>query len=676
LSSLFNKPNLVALATSRRIAQLKGLETLLNARLLHVSNLEFTSLKYVQESTIVVGWGAKRTADKARSFATKNILPHISLEDGFLRSVSLGKHDPPLSIVLDDLGIYYDASRPSRLEALIESPGDPAFSSRARKLIALWRSARLSKYNYAREYSGDLPSRYVLVADQTLGDSSIQYGQADESSFHRMLEAALAENPGCTVLLKVHPEVVFGRKKGHFDIAAISKNPRIKVLGEEVHPARLIEYAEAIYVVTSQIGFEGLLWGKRVRTFGMPFYAGWCLTEDEITAPERRKPVALENLVHATLVEYPRYIDPETMKSCQPERLMEWMGLQRQMLERFPKAIHALGFHPWKKPVLRRFFQGSQVKFVKRVEEVPDGVNLVVWGRREVAGHRCVGVIRLEDGFLRSVGLGANLVRPLSWVMDMQGMYYDATRASDLEQLLQETRFDSELVVRASILRRRIIEHGITKYNIGTAKWKRPQTAKRVILVPGQVEGDFSIVFGSPYVRRNMDLLRAVREANMDAYIVYKPHPDIVAGLRMNDGEEKSSCWCDEEVLDSPMGELLEDVDEVHTITSLSGFEGLLRGKKVVTYGQPFYAGWGLTEDRHPIKRRTRRLMMEELIAGVLILYPTYVSSSTGRFTTPERALEELLAWRAHGSSSRLPLRRRVWIRFLEGIKNYVPQIG
>ena len=293
-----------------------------------------------------------------------------------------------------------------------------------------------------------------------------------------------------------------------------------------------------------------------------------------------------------------------------------------------------------------------------------------------MAGHRCVGVIRLEDGFLRSVGLGANLVRPLSWVMDMQGMYYDATRASDLEQLLQETRFDSELVVRASILRRRIIEHGITKYNIGTAKWKRPQTAKRVILVPGQVEGDFSIVFGSPYVRRNMDLLRAVREANMDAYIVYKPHPDIVAGLRMNDGEEKSSCWCDEEVLDSPMGELLEDVDEVHTITSLSGFEGLLRGKKVVTYGQPFYAGWGLTEDRHPIKRRTRRLMMEELIAGVLILYPTYVSSSTGRFTTPERALEELLAWRAHGSSSRLPLRRRVWIRFLEGIKNYVPQIG
>ena len=106
------------------------------------------------------------------------------------------------------------------------------------------------------------------------------------------------------------------------------------------------------------------------------------------------------------------------------------------------------------------------------------------------------------------------------------------------------------------------------------------------------------------------------------------------------------------------MHSLLDTVDEVHVLTSLTGFEALLRGKRVVTYGQPFFAGWGLTQDMAPPTRRTRRLQLDELVAGVLIEYPTYVSRTTGRFTTPERALEELLAWRRTGVSG-LPLWRK-----------------
>ncbi|MGH8642553.1 MAG: capsular polysaccharide biosynthesis protein, partial [Burkholderiales bacterium] len=107
-------------------------------------------------------------------------------------------------------------------------------------------------------------------------------------------------------------------------------------LGEDVHPVSLIECAAAVYVVTSQMGFEGLLWGKRVRTFGMPFYAGWGLTQDDLPAPGRRRPATLEALVHAALVEYPRYLDPQTGRRCEVERLIEWMGLQRRMRERIP----------------------------------------------------------------------------------------------------------------------------------------------------------------------------------------------------------------------------------------------------------------------------------------------------------------------------------------------------
>ena len=105
-------------------------------------------------------------------------------------------------------------------------------------------------------------------------------------------------------------------------------------------------------------------------------------------------------------------------------------------------------------------------------------------------------------------------------------------------------------------------------------------------------------------------------------------------------------------VTDVAMGELLSAVNEVHVLTSLAGFEALLRGKSVTCYGQPFYAGWGLTEDQSPIARRTRRVTLNELVAGALILYPTYVSRTTGRFTTAERALDELLDWRQQRHTS------------------------
>jgi capsular polysaccharide export protein len=660
---------------SRGILRIPHLETFLGAPIQRLSSR--TSSAVVSR---VAGWGLKPTADSAITYAKSAGLSYVSLEDGFLRSVALGKDDPPLSLVVDDLGVYYDATRPSRLEALIAAAHTPVFQSRASRLIETWRAARVSKYNHAREMLAPRHP-YVLVADQTLGDASLQYGLAEVSSFERMIEAALDENPDCTILLKVHPEVMAGRKQGHFDLDGVLRNPRVQVLGQDVHPVSLIEHSQAVYVVTSQMGFEGLLWGKRVRTFGMPFYAGWGLTQDELPAPHRRHTVPLENLVHAALVEYPRYIDPETGNRCEVERVLEWMALQRRLRERFPAEIYALRFSRWKKPIVRDFFQGSTVKFVRRAEKVPAGATLAVWGRKDVSvdgihsntssspvGNK-VRLVRLEDGFLRSVGLGADLVRPLSWVVDRCGIYYDATQPSGLEHILENAQFDEALRARARALRERLVAEGLTKYNVGAVRWQRPLCAplhsqlaagseimlggRRVILVPGQVESDASLGYGAPGICGNLDLLRVVREANPGAYVIYKPHPDVVAGLRRKgQGESEATRWCDELVSDVSMGELLPQVDEVHTLTSLTGFEALLRDKRVVCYGQPFYAGWGVTEDVLPAARRTRRLSLDALVAGVLILYPTYVSRTTGKFTTPERAMDELLAWRATGAST------------------------
>jgi capsular polysaccharide export protein len=311
--------------------------------------------------------------------------------------------------------------------------------------------------------------------------------------------------------------------------------------------------------------------------------------------------------------------------------------------------IYALDFSSWKRSVVCRCFPDTKVVFISRVANVPAGGMLVVWGVKPIVGDLApdVRILRLEDGFLRSVGLGADLIRPMSWVVDSRGMYYDATRPSDLEYLLAETVFSPEMIARAARLRQRIVAEGLTKYNIGASGWQRPAGGKTVILVPGQVESDASLIYGAPEIRTNIGLLQAVRQANPQGYIVYKPHPDVLAGLRAKGaGEDEALNWCDEQVMDAAMGDLLLAVDEVHVLTSLAGFEALMRGKKVTCYGRPFYSGWGLTRDIILNSRRYRRLSLEELIAGTLIEYPLYLSRMSDALITPEEALDELVSWR------------------------------
>jgi capsular polysaccharide export protein len=257
-------------------------------------------------------------------------------------------------------------------------------------------------------------------------------------------------------------------------------------------------------------------------------------------------------------------------------------------------------------------------------------------------------LFHIEDGFLRSAGLGADLVRPLSWVVDEQGIYYDATCPSRLESILAAMEPDPLLEQRAAALRERIVAARLTKYNVGNERWQPPSAVSRVVLVPGQVESDASLAFGAPDVRRNIDLLRAVRIACPDAHVVYKPHPDVLAGMRRAGiEEEEARHWCDELVGNVPMDALIEHAHEVHVMTSLSGFEALLRGKEVICHGLPFYSGWGLTHDLVRCPRRERNLTLDQLVAGALIRYPVYFDRDGKGRITPEGALDALAEWAA-----------------------------
>jgi capsular polysaccharide export protein len=297
------------------------------------------------EGDCVVGWGLKPSGLKARAIAARKGMRCLLLEDGFLRSV--GRGDPPLSLIVDDLGVYYDAGAPSRVEKLIAQPINGSEASRAISLVTAWRDAGLSKYNHAPDYGGILPERFVLVVDQTFGDAAIACGQADENSFLRMLDAALLENPQCQVLVKVHPDIFTHGKTGYFDAGELGRRPRVQMIADECHAVGLIRQAEALYTVTSQMGFEGLLWGKRVRCFGMPFYAGWGVTEDELKAPARRGTITLEQLVHGALIRAPRYLDPETGEAWSVEQAIAFAAEHRRALESIWRSE---GFKPSEPP--------------------------------------------------------------------------------------------------------------------------------------------------------------------------------------------------------------------------------------------------------------------------------------------------------------------------------------
>ncbi|MGA8380856.1 MAG: capsule biosynthesis protein, partial [Stellaceae bacterium] len=305
-------------------------------------------------------------------------------------------------------------------------------------------------------------------------------------------------------------------------------------------------------------------------------------------------------------------------------------------------------------PAFRRTTAGA----LRAARGRPGGA-IAVWASRMPAGLAAaaerdqVALLRVEDGFIRSVGLGSDFVPAASLVLDSGGMHYDPDRRSDLERLLLGSEFDAALLARAGNLIRQLVARGITKYNLAAAALEPAALAfpagRRRILVPGQVEDDLSVRLGGGGVRGNLDLLGRVRRANPDAFILYKPHPDVEAGHRKGAiPDRRAREFADAIVRDRSTAALLADIDELHTLTSLAGFEALLRRRRVVVYGRPFYAGWGLTADMTSAGRG-RRLALEELVAGALILYPRYLDPVTRLPCPPEIILERLAApalWR------------------------------
>jgi capsule polysaccharide export protein KpsC/LpsZ len=355
------------------------------------------------------------------------------------------------------------------------------------------------------------------------------------------------------------------------------------------------------------------------------------------------------------------------------QQMEETPAGRRRLASLAGRQIFAFGISPWKRPFLAAYFSQSHLVFAPqylgdrafirtwrpRISAAADPV-LLAWGTKlpsaaiRQAKETGIPLFYMEDGFLRSMLPSASKTRPVSLTLDSQRPYFDARGASDLEDFLNSDDFrpDQALLQRAREGIKALVTSGLSKYNQDGEVTMAIRTDRtvRTILVVGQVEDDASIRLGHQGTITNNDLVRLAAVENPGARLLYKPHPDVLRNLRRrrsNPQEVAHLCEILTEPL--PLHRLLERVDHVYTITSLAGFEALMRGLTVTVVGLPFYAGWGLTDDRQPNARRKHRRSIEEVFAAAYLLYPHYFDPLTGEEISFEACLEMLAGWKTKG---------------------------
>jgi capsular polysaccharide export protein len=547
-------------------------------------------------------------------------------EPGFQFLLPQSRATGPLGLMVDAKGACNDATRRTELERHLSEAllDDRAALDNATQLAERLAFAGLYGSNTAAPLVEVPEAPYtIVIAERTTGADILR----------EMLVFAQTEHPGMPVQI--------WNDSSETALPDIELGPRVSFVSPGTNYWTLLGGAAGVYAYTSFAGFLAIYAGHKPRVFGSPFYAGWGLTADETDLPHRSRKLTRVQLFLGAMVEFPIWYDP--FNDCQTDlgNVIDILEAENQVLLADTDHQVAIGMSAWKRPHIQRFFgQVGPLRFVKTATDTK--AKTLVWGMTRPEEKQ---VIRVEDGFLRSKGLGASFVAPLSLVADDLGMYYNAASPSRLEQLIEASpALPPHALARAARLRRRILDLRLTKYNLAQETALDLPRDKRLILVPGQVEDDASIEYGCDTVSTNLGLLERTRSENQDAFIVFKPHPDVASGRRAGKvAQAQASELADVILTNVSVPELLDIVDDVWTMTSTMGFEALMRGKKVTCLGLPFYAGWGLTRDLGlATLRRKARPTLDQLIHAVLIGYPRYLDPKTGMVCPPEVIIDRL----------------------------------
>jgi len=485
----------------------------------------------------IYSWGHKSYSRASLRLAGMFGLQHIRLEDGFVCSFGRGGRHRKYSVVIDTVGIYYDATAPSRLENILNDLDkcswqltDTAYRSDAEKVMQRLIDNRISKYNsgVSGQDSANDEDSFVLVIDQTVGDQSVHFGGMHREDFEQMLKQAVSDHSAEKVIVKVHPDVLAGRKQGF--LSELATDLGVQVISGEIAPHRL-QQCKVAYTGTSLYGFELLMHKVPVVCFGQPFYSGWGITEDKKPVARRVVKRSLLEVFIAAYMVYPTYVDPVTGRASTLSATIDHIVEQLRQLQRVGGDYHLLGITPWKRRYVDRYMMAAEYdhKYVslKELKDLPataanesnpNRSAIMVWGCAEAdsESEQLLGkhqVARMEDGFVRSVGLGSNFTAPRSLVVDDLGIYFDATRPSRLEYLLQNRDCSDAETDRAESLMELLLENRISKYTSADNEISDITfyAGKRILLVIGQVEGDASLRYGSEEIDSNLRLLQSVR---------------------------------------------------------------------------------------------------------------------------------------------------------------------
>ena len=512
---------------------------------------------------------------------------------------------------------------------------DAALLSRARHAMD-WLCA-LQTAKVVPPFPARPNSPYVLVLDQPEGSAS----QAD---MQELLVFAQTETINATAVILPCAEGL---------LSNTDAGQRLMHAPADSNLWDLLSMATAVYTHSAGAGFEAILAGHRPRVFGQPWYANLGLSEDETPNPHVTRRLTRAQLFAGAMMIFPDWLDRHGAP-CEIETVLAHLEACNRARKEDAAGYVASNILRWKRPFLRRYIGARGIGFTDHPQKLRAatvaGRKHVHWGLSPALAQQAD--LRMEDGFLRSRGLGAALVRPMSLVLDDLGLYFDPSQPSRLEHwIIRRVQMPLHAAERIDQLLRRLTALELTKYNQGKSMPSLPDGPR--ILVVGQVEDDASIRLAAGPVQTNRALLQAAREAHPEATLIYKPHPDVEAGLRRGRVDDAARI-ADVVARDADPLALIAACDRLWTMTSLMGFEALLRDTPVTCLGMPFYAGWGLTEDHLP--RPARRQGAHPTLAGLahaaLIDYPRYFDPRDGAAISPEEALTLL----ANAPPGRSPL--------------------
>ncbi|HHV7519562.1 TPA: capsular polysaccharide biosynthesis protein [Burkholderia orbicola] len=585
-------------------------------------------------------------------------------------------HAPPLSwfrIPNDEkqCGTFIAALNHSLHTVSCKTPQPRTLTLMTRVLQSDALHVRRRFVNLPAEWHAPISTKRVLLIDER-EESNTDFctpSRSRRQRFRTMIDAALVAHPNADFWLLRSSD----SGSGHWLSAHASLPPGTRLLNPAHAFCEVLMQVDAVYVVGASEGMGALLAQVSVYVYGSPYYAGWGLTNDGLRMPERTSRPSLSALFEAIFVRFAEYLNPHTHQLGTLESALDCIELQHCVAARFAALNHVAGvrFQWWKRPYATPYLScgGGKLRWISDPGRVQASEIAAVWGGRSTEGIPInVKHIRIEDGFIHSAGLGSDMSPPCSQVIDFQGMYFDASRPNDLTEILNSASFTKEELARAAHLRSEIVRTGVTKYNLGrrAPQWYAP-TDKLIVLVAGQVSDDASIRMGTSDIATSEALLKEVRTRRPEAFIVYKPHPDVLSGNRA--GLVDAAHLADIVDTDADLISLIDACDEVHILSSLAGFDALMRNKPVHTYGHPFYAGWGLTHDVLPQSWRKRQLTLDMLTAGVLLRYAIYWDWKLSLFTTPESIVRQLASKAARpldeiqGSRARPLIKAIRWIR-------------